>query len=226
MTYDYLTGDMLKSLRFDTEAVIAKIPDPFIDEDIAHAVQVLFCDLGAGADYEKLKFITAVVYRHALPTGARNDKVLSLLAHIVRPKPAVFNIVRHGREVLAGTTAYNFINAKIDWLWKGSVWDRRHFDIVAEFAENYEHLQIPEIRVKWGIRKIINRAAENKHLFQKVNFDLFVQLVMKHGHLMETLLETLQKVALRAKSESLDTQLMAGGLLNIVEERSLAHGGD
>lgn len=68
--------------------------------------------------------------------------------------------------------------------------------------------------MKFAIRTIIDRAAGNEHLFQKVNFDLFVQLVMNHGHLMETILETLQKVALRAKSESLDMQLMAAGLLS------------
>jgi hypothetical protein len=79
--------------------------------------------------------------------------------------------------------------------------------------------------MRYAISTIIDRAAGNEHLFQKVNFDLFVQLVMDHGHLMGMLLATLQNVALRAKSESLDMQLMAAGLLSIVKERRSASGG-
>ena len=102
------------------------------------------------------------------------------------------------------------------------VWDRRPIDIVAEFAENRQQLRIRESRIKVQVGSFIHNATESEHLFRKVNFDLFSRLVMDHGHMANsfvTRLETLQKVALRAKSESLDMQLMVAGLLSLAKER-------
>lgn len=220
------TDDMDEAFKTAVNQVITGIPDRFIDEDIADAVQVLFRDFGAGANFTELKKVISMIYGHALPTGARNDKMVFLMAHIIRPKPAMFHLSYKGREAQAETLAHEFIlNKMYSFSLETAVWDRRPFDIVSEFAENYEHLQIPVTIMRYAISTIIDRAAGNEHLFQKVNFDLFVQLVMDHGHLMGMLLATLQNVALRAESESLDLQLMAAGLLSIVKERRSASGG-
>jgi hypothetical protein len=233
--------EILDEFTYDVEQVITKIPDPSSDEDIAHTVQdVLFRDLGAGANYEKLKQVISIIYDHALPTSAQYDKMLSLLVHIVRPKPRRYDIVVHDPVVgdierWAETLAYRFISSGVRisisesfTLWETEVWDRRIFDIAAKFAENYEHLEeISESGLKKDLQRLFYYAADSKHLFRKVNFDLFVRLVMDHDYMMEsveTLLETLQQVAERAKSESLDMQLMAAGLLGIIKERSSAYG--
>jgi hypothetical protein len=233
--------EILDEFTYDVEQVITKIPDPSSDEDIAHTVQdVLFRDLGAGANYEKLKQVISIIYDHALPTGAQYDKILSLLVHIVRPKPEKFDLVLHDRvlgdgEWRAETLAYRFILSEVRiresfTLWETEVWDRRLFDIAAEFAENYEHLEISESGLKKGRQTLFYHATNSKHLFLKVNFDLFARLVIDHGHLLDSVeavpvQNTLHDVAKRAKSESLDMQLMAAGLLSIVKERRSARGG-
>ena len=135
------TDNMDKAFKTAVNQVITGIPDRFIDEDIADAVQVLFRDLGAGANFTELKKVISMIYGHALPTGARNDKMVFLMAHIIRPKPARFDLFYEGREAQAETLAHEFILSRINSFSLGTaVWDRRPFDIVSEFAENYEHL--------------------------------------------------------------------------------------
>lgn len=221
--------NMVEEYTTAVKEVINKIPSSFIDDDIAHAVQVLFRDYGAGANFTKLKQVIAIIYDHALPTGARNDKMVFLLAHIVRPKPEMFEFIHDDRNVQAETLAHeiimNEIYAKKGLTWLGAeVWDRRPFDIIAELVENHEHLKIRESEVTRGVRIIFVYAATSKHLFQKVNFDLFARFAMDHGHMIDSV-ESLQKVAKKAESESLDIQLMAAGLLSIVKERRSARGG-
>jgi hypothetical protein len=230
--------ELLNEFTFKVEEAIRGITDSSSDEDIASIVEdVLFQDRGAGANHEKLKQVITIIYDRALPTGAQYDKMLSLLVHIVRPKSKRYDIVVHDevmgdREWRAETLAYRFIlSERIDesfTLSEPEVWDRRLFDIAAKFAENYQHLEeISGFELETDLQALFDHAAGSKHLFRKVNFDLFVRLVMDHDYMMEsveTLFETLQNVAERAKSESLDMQLMAAGLLGIVKERSLVYG--
>jgi hypothetical protein len=232
--------ETLSEFTDEVEETIAEISDSSTDEDIVAIVEdVLFQDhgAGAGANHAKLKQVISIIYDRALPIGAQYDKMLSLLVHIVRPKPKRYDIVVHDPVVgdierRAETLAYRFIlGERISesfTLSEPEVWDRRLFDIAAKFAENYEHLEeISELGLNKDFQTLLYYAANSKHLFRKVNFDLFVRLVMDHDYMMEsveTLLETLQQVAERAKSESLDMQLMATGLLGIVKERSSVYG--
>lgn len=225
MTNSFMTCKVDKSFMLAVNHVITKIPDRFIDEDIAHAVQVLFCDLGAGANFTELKKVISIIFDHALPAGARNDKVVSLMAHIVRPKPAKFDLIYEGREAQAETLAHNIILYKVCFRTNSlslrtGVWDRRPFDIVAEFADNYDGLQIREDIMKANVRLVVNMAARNRHLFRRANFDLFVRFVMDYGHMMDPV-EKLQTIARRAKSQSRDVQFTVVGLLSVAQERQL-----
>jgi hypothetical protein len=212
---------MDESFKTAVNQVITDIPNRFIDEDIAHAAQVLFCDFGAGANFTELEKIIVIIYDHALPTGARNDKMVSLMAHIVRPKPARFDLIFEGREEQAETLAYGFILGKMcfkTYFELAEVWDRRPFDIVAEFADNYEELQIPEAEIRAHVRLVLVMAAEGERLFRKDNFDLFVRFVMDHSHILDSV-KMLQNVSQRAEGESRDVQFMVAGLLSVAIER-------
>ena len=61
MISSFKTYKIDKSFMAAVNQVITEIPDRFIDEDIAHAVQILFRDLGAGANITKLKKIIAII---------------------------------------------------------------------------------------------------------------------------------------------------------------------
>lgn len=211
--------------------VITDIPDRLDDSDIAEAVRVLFRDHGAGANYAKLTHVINIIYDHALPTGARNDKMVSLLSHIVSPKPTQFTLVQNGRTVHAETLAHEIImeicNTTGFTLSKAEVWDRRLFDIIAEFANNSEDLKTGGEMLTDCIREIFLCAIEGDHLFRKANFDLFAPFVIDQRHVinqsrMIDLIEWLQKVVERAESEPLDMKLMAAGLVSVVRNMGSA----